>query len=103
MGCVSVSGAPDSRSLQKRLTRYLCELEVANQQHKKLAYSLIFYFTRGNLSAMATLPTKKRLSPNVCWSPGGYFELLSERTRKKCGQRNYVPVRVSKLFGPEKG
>lgn len=53
---------------QKRLTRGFRELEAASQRHKKLAKSLSIQ--------LHASPMKKRLSPWVCWSSGGPFEIL---------------------------
>ena len=71
MGCVRVSGAPDSsRRQHKRLTRCFRGLQVESQQHKKNAKSptiatKMFHLTRGNLQQYhGYIAHQKRLSPN---------------------------------------
>lgn len=51
---------------------------------------------------MATSPMKKRVSPNVGWSPAGSFELRIELTYPNEVRTGLIGSRLGlKLFGPE--
>ena len=108
MGCVRVSGAPDSSRRQPEKTykvfSWTRSSEPAAQKNRKLL-SISFHAREPSTVPMATSPIKNCFhQPFAGLQANTVFKILSwHNTRKKYGQENHVPVMGLKFLDSKKG